>query len=297
MDTPAEQHLLTFIESYIAALAAHDPSRLPLASGARYTENTNEIAFGQGLWGTFSGLGDYDIRVADPARNAVCLLASITEHEAPAIFALRLRIEADRIVEAEALVARGRAGAETMGVADPVFTTEVPPEQRTPQADMIALVDRYFDGVEQSDAFDLRFHPDCVRRENGSQSTSIPDRTEDFVAGRFHGYALDIRAQFATRMWSFIERVSPRRYVIANERTGVVVGFFGFQHPGAITHFIAPTGDRVPMPPYALAPSTFEIAEIFKFEAGAFRRIEAIGVILPFGQHPGWPAPQHGRTT
>lgn len=290
MESVPEAELRGFIDRYLAALAARDPSALPLAPNARFTENTIELPLGQGLWGTFTGLGGYDIRAVDTAGGQACLFASITENGNPAILALRLKIDGDRIVEIETLVARGRAGADSMGVADPVFMAEVPPERRTTASDMIALTERYFDGVEASDPFDLRFDPACIRRENGSQSTSIPERMDDYVEGAFHGYALDVRSQFATRMWSFIGSVSPRRYIVANERTGVLIGFFSFQHPGNITHFTAPTGDRVRMPSYALSPSTFEIAEIFKFEAGVFRRIEAIGVILPWGQRSGWPA-------
>jgi hypothetical protein len=273
-----------------SALHARPIGAATRADGPLHREHGRTV-IGEGLWGTFTSLDAYAIRTADPARGQACLFASITENGTPAILALRLGIEGDRIAEIETLVARGRAGAEAMGVADLVFTAEVPPEQRTPASTMIALTDRYFDGVEASDPFDLRFDPACIRRENGSQSTSCPERTDDYVAGAFHGYALDIRAQFATGMWSFIRSVSPRRYIVANERTGVVVGFFSFQHPGTITHFTAPTGDKVRMPGYALSPSTFEIAEIFKFESGVFRRIEAIGVILPWGQHSGWPPP------
>jgi hypothetical protein len=36
------------------ALAAHDPSKLPLAKSARYTENGRELKLGDGMWGPLS---------------------------------------------------------------------------------------------------------------------------------------------------------------------------------------------------------------------------------------------------
>jgi hypothetical protein len=41
-----------FIDKYFAALEAHDPSRLPLASDVKFTENGVEISVGKGFWQT-----------------------------------------------------------------------------------------------------------------------------------------------------------------------------------------------------------------------------------------------------
>lgn len=46
-------------ETYLAALAAKDVTRLPLTPGVRFTENGSELALGDGLWGTVEGLLDY----------------------------------------------------------------------------------------------------------------------------------------------------------------------------------------------------------------------------------------------
>jgi hypothetical protein len=40
-----------FVDQYLAALVAQDPSRLPLAKNARYTENGQELKLGDGMWG------------------------------------------------------------------------------------------------------------------------------------------------------------------------------------------------------------------------------------------------------
>jgi hypothetical protein len=39
-----------FVNQYLAALAAGDPSKLPLAPNARYTENGQALKLGDGRW-------------------------------------------------------------------------------------------------------------------------------------------------------------------------------------------------------------------------------------------------------
>lgn len=275
-------------DGYLAALLAHDPDRLALSPDARFTENTVELSPGLGLWRTISGRGTYSLTVTDEAANQAVFFGTIEENGRAAIMVLRLKLARGRIAESETLVVRDPDAAARMGTPHEVFTQQVTAAQRTPRRQMLALTERYFDAIASSDAGDLQFDVRCTRRENGSQSTSNPTRTEDFESASFHGYALDCKEQFATRMWSFIERVHPRRYVAIDEQRGLLVGFFSFMHPGLPVSLTAPGGELVPMPPYARQPSTFEIAELFKFEAGRFRQIEAFGIMLPYGAHSGW---------
>src|SRR4051812_4900566 len=58
-----------FLDRYMAALAAKDPSRLPLTREARYTENGVTLKPGDGLWATIDGLGDYKLTFVDPATQ------------------------------------------------------------------------------------------------------------------------------------------------------------------------------------------------------------------------------------
>ncbi len=50
-----------YADQYLAALVAHDPSRLPLARQVKFTENGQQLQLGDGLWGTASGIGNYKI--------------------------------------------------------------------------------------------------------------------------------------------------------------------------------------------------------------------------------------------
>src|SRR5690242_13159288 len=54
-----ESCLKGYIDQYLAALAAHDPARLPTAKDVRFTENGVAIPLGEALWVTFKRQLDY----------------------------------------------------------------------------------------------------------------------------------------------------------------------------------------------------------------------------------------------
>src|ERR1700691_5929941 len=55
-----------FVDQYMAAVAAHDPSKLPHTANARYTENNVEMKLGEGLWQTSDGGASYKVYTDDP---------------------------------------------------------------------------------------------------------------------------------------------------------------------------------------------------------------------------------------
>ena len=59
--------LLGIADTYLAALAAHDPSKAPLAPTARFTEQAQPLKVGEGLWRTVTqGPTAFKLPVADP---------------------------------------------------------------------------------------------------------------------------------------------------------------------------------------------------------------------------------------
>ena len=72
--------LTGFVDQYLAALVAHDPSRLPLAAHVRSTENTITLRLGDALWGTISGMGTYKVYFADPPAGEVGCECTIREN-------------------------------------------------------------------------------------------------------------------------------------------------------------------------------------------------------------------------
>ena len=60
-----------FVDRYLDALVAHDPSRLPVAKFVKYTENGQHIELGDGFWRTATGKGNYKFYVDDPEAGQV----------------------------------------------------------------------------------------------------------------------------------------------------------------------------------------------------------------------------------
>jgi len=51
--------LKDMVTKYLNAMAAHDPSRLPLTANVRFTEDSRELRLGEGLWKTVVRMGGF----------------------------------------------------------------------------------------------------------------------------------------------------------------------------------------------------------------------------------------------
>ena len=47
------------VTKYVDALLAHKPAQLPVAADVRFTEDSQELALGDGLWKTVTGNGGF----------------------------------------------------------------------------------------------------------------------------------------------------------------------------------------------------------------------------------------------
>ena len=64
--------LIDMANDYAAALVAHDPSDVPLASNIVTVENVKKIGRGEGLWRSVTGgPTEYQIHVADPVSQQI----------------------------------------------------------------------------------------------------------------------------------------------------------------------------------------------------------------------------------
>ena len=57
------------ITRYVDAMVAHDPAQLPLAAKARFTEDSQELKVGEGLWKTVTRKGDFRQDYIDMKRQ------------------------------------------------------------------------------------------------------------------------------------------------------------------------------------------------------------------------------------
>lgn len=283
-----------FIDQYLDAVVAHDPSRLPVANGVKFTENGQRLELGDGLWNTASARGAYKLYVADPEAGQVGFFGTILENGTSAILAVRLKVQDRKVSEIETLVARGEAGGahgergarnlEKMGRPNPVFLEPVPAAESASREDLIRTTNMYFSGLERNDGKGVYpFTDDCNRIENGEQTTNHPSPQN---AGWLDVGALGCKAQFESGFFHFVTRIRDRRFVVVDRERGLVLAFVFFDHAGNCRPVQLPGGRMLPAGP--ARPFTWEIAELFKLRRGKIRQIEAVLDQCPYGMKSGW---------
>ena len=81
------------ISTYLTALAAHDPGRLPATPGVKYAENDQPLPLGKGEWQVAGPAGKYRHVFADPQSGEVAAITTLTEHGVGVIYVVRLKVE------------------------------------------------------------------------------------------------------------------------------------------------------------------------------------------------------------
>jgi len=278
----------TLLDLYFQALAQGDPGLLPLAPGARYTENGQEIQFGRGTWATVTEVAaERNIAVADPEQGQQAGWGMITEAGAGALAGVRLRTDTSGLItEAEALIVRspmfGRADFPArLRQPSPLAGDVVAPAAREGRARLKAAADAYFDGVQDDDPDLIPAADDCLRIENGVQTVLNP-AAEGLGPGSplGEGIGMGVREQVRRLGFPQIERIRDRRYPVVDVERGLVLGLVFFDHPGPVR--------TAPPPPRFAAPNSYFIWELFKVSGGVIRHIEAIMAMFPYGLRPGW---------
>lgn len=271
----------------VAALAAHDASRLPLRHDVRYTENGQTLRLNDGLWETADGLSNYTMYVADPESGAAAFMGTIRESGREAMLALRLKVIGRKISEIEAVIARTSGTPSPFGVnyaevkPAPIFSESLSPAQRRPREQMIAIANSYFEGLEQATGKVTPFEPTCKRRENGSTTANNPEAKNAIAK-------LSCGAQFDTGFSPFITEVRGRRYPLVDPERGLVLAFLSFDHSGRIKTVRRTDGTMAKVPPPFDTPYTFLIAELFKIRAGRIAQVEAVLLPTPYAMPSGW---------
>lgn len=283
--------LTGLVDQYLKALIAHDPGQIPVADHVKFTENTIPLRLGDALWGTISGMGTYKLYFADPGDQQAGIEATIRENGTPAILLLRLKAVNRKITEVETLVHRNSEDAQALekfGRPDPIWLKPLESSQKTPRQDMVKAVNAYFEGILHSSGDMVPFDPKCNRILDGYQDTNNPTTKGWFDKDSFRPDAMGIRENMNTGIWTYIKSIDPRRYLIVDEKMGIVLGVFMFNHPGNVKWANVAGVGQVPMPPVTQRPSSVEMGEFFKIESRKIRQIEGISVALPYGSGTGW---------
>jgi hypothetical protein len=277
-----------FVDRYLDALVAHDPSRLPLVKDVRYTENGATLQLGDGLWGTVQARGDYKLYFLDPETQEAGFFGTMTESGRQVIVGVRLHIQsASKISQVETLVSRQSLGGGPGGgkppvmTPKPIFYEDVPAAQRRNRQQMMAIADSYFEGLEQATETLTPFDPNCQRLENGMVTANNPDAPPGMSR-------MSCGAQFATHFSPFISHVRERRYPIVDQQKGLVLAIAFFDHNGRIKDVKLTDGSNLHVPAPFDAPFAFELFELFKIQDGKIMRVEAVLNTVPYGSKSGW---------
>jgi len=168
------------IDLYLSALVAHDPSRLPLAEGARFTEDAKELPLGSGFWKTATKVQSYRQDFLDVRAGTAGALVVMQEGDHPALFVLRLKIVDGRMKEIETMVVHNAKEGAFMDIAalrtaSPAMNLAVPAGKRESRENAIAIATRYPAGLRAGSfvTAGTPFAPEAYRFENGRRMAGV----------------------------------------------------------------------------------------------------------------------------
>jgi hypothetical protein len=211
--------LTAAINAYYSALAAHDPTKAPLSSNVKYTENGMQLQVGNGEWKTAGAVkfkrSALDTQICESVTESV-----IPDSGSDIVYGLRLKVVNQQITEIETIPvhtgqyliisAQGLASSSSDD-----WETVLPAAQRSTRDQLQAFIDTYFTRFPNGAC---NFASDCLRMEDGSS-----------MAGSCTGSGIG-----CTDAGSGMAAMTARLHVIDVE-AGISVGFTMFA--GAYTDF------------------------------------------------------------
>ncbi len=318
--------LENFVDQYMDALIAHDPKKLPMTARVKNTEDGVRLDPGDGFWRTALAKGSYRLFVSDPETAEVAFIGTMREVNVPmpnpVIIAIRLKVENRQVSEIENMVVRDVQAAnnlEKRGAPDSVFLEAIPTAQRASRAELVRVGNLYLSALEKNDGKSVPpFAAGCERIQNGVQTTNNPDAAAQMApppgrGGRGgpgkqppappqpQGLQINIAAmgcaeQFKLGYFNFARRVRDRRFVAVDRERGLAMVIAELDEPaGKYATFKLADGREITAGPSR--PTTLEVFEAYKIEAGKIRRVEEAQITVPYGMLSGWSTYEDGMSS
>ena len=296
--------LENLIDQYLKAVVAHDPSKLPLSEDVKYSENYQMLKVGDGFWKTAEGTGNYRHIFADPEFGQVAMMGTMREAGTLLLMSVRLRVELGRITEIESVYFKpGGGGPNNIDAMDKykledMWLKSIPPAQRLPRQQMIAIADGYFTGLQKNDGKGIGgtgtypFTTDCHRIENGSPTTNVP-RPPNEPPGTLNLFAMDCLSQFKMGLYYVVQSIHGRRYPLVDAERGVVWSHVVFDQ-GTVNSGVLSDGTKHSYRGFN-RPSSILVTEAFLIENGKIRRVEMIGPSAVYHMNSPWPGGLSGN--
>ena len=255
-----------FITQYLEAMVAHNPKALPVATTARFTEDTKTLLLGEGLWKGASKIRPYRQDFLDLREGVAASHVVVEENGTPVMFTLRLKIADRTITEIETMVTRSQAEGALFDIeklTTPHAAMNVVPDasQRMSRAELIRIAEIYPARLKVGgnfDAVNAPFAPGAYRIENGVTTAGAGARAggENIRTGRVMPHP-DVTYRLAA----------------VDEEMGIVLFRLDFGN----TNSYGPGN----------ALTTFEA---FKIYGGQIHAVEAFIDIMPENTPSGWPS-------
>lgn len=256
--------LTDLVTTYVDALVARDPSRLPVTDNFKFTEDSRTIELGEGLWETVTAKTDFRQDYIDTAKQVAAAHVELREGEIPVLYSLVLHVEDREIAGIETLVQRITPDSpfQPTELDAPVrgFDELLPEGDRMPRELLVKTALTYADGLRIGNFTDARtpFADETYRVENGV-----------ITAGE--GCLLDDCGLYSQRIMVHPSLLASVAAV--DEEKGAVLLWMNFGY----TDSYGPGNALV----------TYEA---FKIRAGSIRSINAFFATLPINTPRAWPS-------
>ncbi|HEX5109398.1 MAG TPA: hypothetical protein VFV95_13165 [Vicinamibacterales bacterium] len=165
--------LTSMMTQFIDALVAHDPSKLPLAEGARYTEDSRNARLGDGIWKSVTANGGFRQDYIDTRKQVAAAHVLLRENETQVLYSVLLHVANMKIAGIETLAQRvgGTGKFQPTELGKPIrgMNDKVPPGQKHSREEMIRIALTYPEGLRVGNFTDggTPFADDAYRVENG----------------------------------------------------------------------------------------------------------------------------------
>jgi len=283
-------------DRYLAALVAHDPSKVPLAADVRMVENARRIQPGEGLWKTATaGPSGFEILVPDPYSQQVGGMVMMQAEGKPAQVGFRLKLLDGRITEAEHMIALPRAASlANLQKPRPAILMDIPYEYRDSRGRLVHIAKSYYDALDNNNGSLAPFAPDCERHENGFRTAPFggplagagipgaPQRPPSLIGMQ------DCASQINSGTFQYITVIDDRRVEVADEQTGLALGFSHFHHAMTQKEFTIYNDPGRNVVKMNYKPFDLPAMHIFKIWGGQIHEIEAMGFTAPYNSPTGW---------
>jgi hypothetical protein len=288
--------LLQLADTYLAALVAHDASRVPFAADARFVEQAKRIKPGEGLWKTAGPVNpEFKVIVPDPVSQQVGGIVMMQSEGKPMQTGFRLKLVNGKVTEAEHVLAAPReTSMGNLTKVRPAIPMEIPYEYADSRGRLIHIAKSYYDALDNNNGYLAPFAADCERHENGMRTA--PSGGPSLGGAGIPGQAprpaslqgmQSCTSQLQANTFEYIEHLDNRRVDIADEVTGLALGLSQFRHNQVKKEFDVyndPGRTKSTMSMNMDLPAL----HIFKIWGGQIHDIEAMGFGAPVNSPSGW---------